>query len=490
MQLFNRGRFLTLSLSGLGAAAVLLASSSALAATYKVGPSKPYASLDEVAPLLEPGDVVEVDGGATYAGDVDFDNPGTAAQKITIRGIPVNGQRPVLEGGARTVAFNGDHYVFEGFEVTGGTNVCVFHHADDITLRDMEVHDCPGHGVLGADEDSGSLLMEYVEVYGCGSGDTKHQIYIATDEYAHPGSVFRMQHSFVHHGNGGNNVKSRAERNEIYYNWIEGAYYHEIELIGPDGQDPELAREDSDVVGNVFVKTGEWYVARIGGDGTGETFGRYRFANNTFLLAPGDSTAIRMFDGIESVEMHNNAFYRLGGGGVSVYTDGSASWATGQPVIAGVNNWIPSGSEAVPAQWAGTRSGSNPGFVDVDALDLRPSSGSALVNAGGTPVSPSGHSFSAPLAAPKFMPPAGESAGTGSAAPRTPSGKIDIGAYELGQGPQASLARDYDADLDARGDMDMGAGSCAYGSGGASCSGAAALAAASLLAAAGLRRRA
>ena len=34
--------------------------------------------------------------------------------------------------------------------------------------------------------------------------------------------------------NGGNAVKSRAQRNEIYYNWIEGAVYHELELIGPD----------------------------------------------------------------------------------------------------------------------------------------------------------------------------------------------------------------------------------------------------------------
>lgn len=66
-----------------------------------------------------------------------------------------------------------------------------------------------------------------------------------------------------HHSNGGNNVKSRAERNEIYYNWIEDAYYHELELIGPDpggapdGWSEELKREDSDVVGNVLRKTND-----------------------------------------------------------------------------------------------------------------------------------------------------------------------------------------------------------------------------------------
>src|SRR6185436_5833994 len=88
---------------------------------------------------------------------------------------------------------------------------------------------------------------------------------MATDEVAHPGAVFRLQHSYVHDsdfnnaGNGGNLIKSRAERNEIYYNWLENAFYHELELIGPDpngaqaGWTEALKREDSDVVGNVIV---------------------------------------------------------------------------------------------------------------------------------------------------------------------------------------------------------------------------------------------
>ncbi|MCZ7679294.1 MAG: hypothetical protein M5U28_11265 [Sandaracinaceae bacterium] len=72
------------------------------------------------------------------------------------------------------------------------------------------------------------MLLERVEVHHCGGGDRDHQIYMATDEVAYPGSVFRMQHCWVHDANSGNNVKSRAERNEIYSNWIEGAYYHEL----------------------------------------------------------------------------------------------------------------------------------------------------------------------------------------------------------------------------------------------------------------------
>ena len=44
----------------------------ASAATYQVGPGRTYTKLQDVAPLLAPGDLVEVDGGATYPGDVIF----------------------------------------------------------------------------------------------------------------------------------------------------------------------------------------------------------------------------------------------------------------------------------------------------------------------------------------------------------------------------------------------------------------------------------
>src|SRR5204863_6896191 len=148
----------------------------------------------------------------------------------------------------------------------------------------------------GNDSGAGSLTLEYSELYHNGNGESSHQIYMATDEAMYPQSVFRMQFCYVHDALGGNNVKSRAERNEIYYNWIEGAFYHELDLIGSQEYAEGVAREDSDVVGNVFVKTSTYQVARIGGDGTGQSFGRYRFVNNTFVLGTG-TLALRATDG-------------------------------------------------------------------------------------------------------------------------------------------------------------------------------------------------
>ena len=277
--------------------------------------------------------------------------------------------------------------------------------------------------------------MEYVEVHHSGGGTQLHQIYMATDETAYPGSVFRMQHCYVHDANGGNAVKSRAERNEIYYNWIEGALYHELELIGPDGQDPDLAREHSDVVGNVLVKRNTFYVTRFGGDGTGETFGRYRFVNNTVVVLPGGSAVFRLFDGIESVEMHNNVFAIDGSGVVNLVRTTEANWSTGSALIAGSNNWVATGASNVPAEWVGTLQGAEPGLIDLPGNDPRPLPGSPLIDAGATTTAgPPGYPFPSPLGAPAFHPPLGAIEATNTAQARPQVGSLDIGAYEYGTG--------------------------------------------------------
>jgi hypothetical protein len=410
--------------------------------TYRVGPSRQYPSLQQVTNLLLPGDTVLVDGDTTYAGGIVFSRPGSISSRILIRGIRINGRRPVINGGTNGVAFttgppSADHYTFEGFEVSNATFRGVYHQADDLILRDLVIHNC-NNGLMGADNGSGTLLLEYCEFYQCGSGTGAHQIYMATDESTHPGSVFRMQFCFVHDGTGGNNVKSRAERNEIYYNWIEGAVYHELELIGPDpagGVPAGLKREDSDVVGNVLWKratsygsAGTFFVSRFGGDGTGESKGRYRVVNNTVLM--GTSAVFRLFDGLESVEMHNNVFTTLSGTPAPIIRTAEAVWTAGER-ISGQNNWVRSGLTTLPAGWTGTVTGPDPGFRDVATNDLTPAAGSPLINAGtSTPLPPAGDGFPSPLFPPASLPPQHMLNSPGAASVRPAFGIIDIGAYE------------------------------------------------------------
>jgi hypothetical protein len=248
-----------------------------------------------------------------------------------------------------------------------------------------------------------------------------------------------MQYCYLHDQNGGNNIKSRAERNEIYYNWVSGGFYGEIELIGPDPHgnkkvNTDTAREDSDVVGNVFqhIPTQGTRMARVGSDGTGETKGRYRFVNNTFILRQGQvSPAVETFEGIESLEMHNNVFFRVGGAPIDkMVLETRTRWVAGR-VSTGSNNWIPTGSALVPTAWTATITGTNPGFTDISTYDVRPISTSPLVNAGNNaPASPAGHPFINPLFPPAFIPPLHTALAVGTASSRPVFGTIDIGAYE------------------------------------------------------------
>lgn len=436
----------------------------AAAATYTVGSGGQYASLQAAfnAVDLGPGDIVEVAGGVTY----DVGSPGIVmgagdsgapGNPVVVRGIRVGGQRPILRGGFNTIEFRSSNHVrFEGFEVTGtgdtltGTFRCIYHHAHEVTLRDVLVRDCPRHGILGGDQDTGSLTIEYSEVRNAGSNVGNHAIYMATDEVAYPGAVFRLRHSYVRDSrfddtrDGGNLVKSRAERNEIHYNWLEGAFFHELELIGPDpggapaGWSEGLAREDSDIVGNVIVHTAAFgSILRFGGDATGQTFGRYRFVNNTVVRLGGADTptVFRLFDGIAALEFHNNVFWREGASSLTLVRGVEADWPGGVVRVRGSNNWVKAGFALnpanLPAVLVGTLTGSSPGFTNVAALDFAPAVGSPLLDAGTTStVTPPDYDLANPLFPPLFQPPPGAALPAGAPIARPPSPPIDIGAFE------------------------------------------------------------
>lgn len=452
----------------------------AAAATYRVGLGETYRELGALPPL-QPGDVVEVVGGFTYQ-PASFDVDGTAAQPIVIRGLR-NGQnqRPRIMGGNNALELAGDHYVVEGLELTGGALRCLFVHAHGLVLRDLLIHDCPGHGIEGGGNGGGDLTLEFSEIHHSGRGTTQHQVYVSSDERAHPGSRFLMRFNWLHDGTGGNNVKSRSERNQIYFNWIQGAVYHELELIGPDPADadvPEdLAVEHSDVVGNVLVKGdghSSFWITRIGGDGTGQTFGRYRFVHNTIILASDSAGAFRLFDGLDSFEAHDNVIYRTSTAATTpvIVRDAEAIWRAGK-TIAGSRNWVVDTVNAVPAEWTGTLRGTMPGWTGFG--DYRPLEGSPLVDAAGAPVSPPGHEFPMPLPEPTNEPPLGEAMRPGSEVARPRVGALDLGALELGTGPAVSIDAGPgsngdggvgDGDGGIGGDGDGGGGCCQTGTDG------------------------
>lgn len=450
---------------------------------YKVGPTHKYKKVQDVLALLQPGDTVEVDGDATYPAPifVDPEYDGTKDKPITIEGISINGNRPIIKtlNATNMIEIGADNYIFDNFEVIGNLNEVlakysgvtyknimeqssgvrkeisnktvyrgIFHKADNLVVSNCIIHDAR-MGILGADEGSGSITVEYCDIYHNGTNSGQHNLYLSADEVAYPVSIARVQYNYIHDANTGNGLKTRARRNEVYFNWFENNYYQSLELIGPDpgfnedeaepafataesirGRNPEYGeffqREDSDVVGNVIIHDRASLV-RVGGDGTsdmslydenyelvlgedgrpvkvgpsyGQTYGRYRFVNNTFIHYEDDTDegtdprqAIRIEFGVESVELYNNVFYKPFGRPMSIISENidpdiinKANWASGNRQVKGANNWVQTGSLNVPeeSEWIGTITGTTPGFVDarpgVNNFNLRPDS--PLIEAG------------------------------------------------------------------------------------------------------------
>lgn len=432
----------------------------AFAATYTVGPSgRQYTQLSTLVDSvdLEPGDIVLVDGGATYNGDivVRSGDRGAAGNPVTFRwNRTVGSTRPILQGGTHTIKFQqSNHVVFEGFDVRGGTSTCVFSEAHDVTVRDAVIRDCPSHGILAADNNSGSFTLEYSEIFNSGSGQSRHPIYMQSDQVAYPDSVFLMRYNYVHDGNGGNLLKNRHERALIYYNWFENSTYQELELIGPDcetqqgGWTPGLRREDVDMVGNVIVHSNAWRNAiRTGGDLNGRSQGRLRMVNNTIIFnRPGIANAVLVQLGQESVEMHNNVVFQTGSGAApnilqvnpasdveTPYCEPTSRepWSSGRKV-AGSNNWVQSAATLVPTEWTGTLRGADPLLANITQFQLRPTANSPLLSAGNPqPPTPSAFPFPSPLALPQFDPPQRVKMAIGAQVARVYGTRIDIGALE------------------------------------------------------------
>ncbi|MBD8525673.1 hypothetical protein [Pseudomarimonas arenosa] len=347
---------------------------------FEVGPGKPFRELGEIANQLVAGDVVELSRDAVYQ-PVEFRRAGLPHAPITLRAAEGGIARPLIQGGSTTVSLRGaHHYRLQGIEITGGSQICLRHEANDTWLERSHVYGCERHGILGADLYTGSLKITATEVNDVGGQppgeNLKHPIYVATDRDRYPGSVLRVERSHIHDF-GGNGIKSRAERAEIHQNWIiassRGIY--SIELNGYEEYltEPGLT---ADVFGNV-LEHHHVFGLRMGGDGTGAHRGRVRIAHNTILQGSGFTQftpVLRFFHELEAVSVRNNVFARFADSAANLplrLVRDDATWTQGARLLDGESNWVPNGSDSIaagylPAEWNGTTFGTTPGYADLD----------------------------------------------------------------------------------------------------------------------------
>ena len=452
------------TLAGLTLLAALAGAADAFAVTYQVGPSRTHKQLTAVAGMLNPGDVVEVDGNATYSG-VLWTRSGSASQPIIIRGMASGAQRPVINGNAAHDAFRMDvnHYHVENLVISNAT-WCVYLRGTNLILRRVVVHTCREHGILGSDTLTGDMLLTEVEVYNQGDpalvapqGDGHHPIYISTDQVAYPNAVLRIEKSWIHDNHSGNSIKSRAKTVKIFHNWIEATNDQAsvLELLGPDPgglgmyppgsglcpvpdgtNDAQLCT--GEVVGNVLIARGtRAFMMRLGSDGTGHSRGRYHVVNNAFIAGGAFASGgamIRAFGPIQSIELHNNIFWMHNGDSTSyrIVRDRDAGgifeaqWVNGKRVtgsrnlvtgsaaayqsepaataISGLTNTIFAARDTVFANLTAAMV-TSPAYTNLANLDVRiPSTSPArrMGNAGST--STAGYQIPNPTNLPIFLP--------------------------------------------------------------------------------------
>jgi hypothetical protein len=363
----------------------------AAAATLSVGPGKAYATPCQALTKAVAGDVVEIDGGKTYSGDVCA----FYANDLTIRGV--NG-RPKIDAAGQNARGKGiwvvggtgttiDNVEMYGAKVADQNGAALRLDGVHLTLRNSYLHDNE-NGILTNNDGVSDIVVEDTEFGFNGYGDGySHNLYIGKVKSL----VFR--YNFSHDANAGHNLKSRANTNTIAYNRFSST-------TGKPSYEIDLPNAGTSVIlGNVIHQPAD--------------------NNNPGLVAYGMEGASNTGKDLYVV---NNTFIndRSSGGTFLLVSSGVTT-----PVVAQNNLFVGTGTFSTQGA---TLDRSNLkvasfAFTDRANFDLRPAPGSPAVDAGtDAGATAAGASLSA---AQEYLPVALFRA-------RAVNGKIDIGAYESG----------------------------------------------------------
>ena len=375
--------------------------------TFNVGPTREFRKIQDVLGMLLPGDTVIVDGDWAYPAPIFVSqrNGGRCPDtRVTFRGVPgASGTLPVIStlNAQNLFEVPADYITIESFIMIGNqftlmdifgydcydvlfdargwggawyaassryaefarrmTDRGIFQRGTGLVIRYNDISDT-NCGILSSDSDSGDILIEFNRVHRNGIAGAAHNIYLATGGAHYRDAVAIVRYNVIERSMNGNGLKTRAIRNEVYYNLFYDNKVQDLEVIGMDPGIPSRSflnenrfggtlattkynawrayengtgplpnhadnfgpmatfgnhthREDADVVGNLFINTrgaGLGFV-RMGGDGTGHSYGRYRFVNNTFAIlgTEGNSRIFRIEFGTESFEAYNNLIYSV-----------------------------------------------------------------------------------------------------------------------------------------------------------------------------------
>lgn len=346
--------------------ALTMTASLASAATYRVGPGREVKTLTAVAGKLRAGDVVEVDPG-TYREVLKLTADGTREKPITVRGVGET--RAVFDAESLNTSgvgqvprgilqIEGAYYVIEHLELKNarnGENAAGVRllHSTDAVIRDCYIHHCD-MGVFGDDRQTATI-----EDCDVGFNSTKQRSGYAHNFYM-AGNRVVVRGCHMHDCPFGQNYKSRAHYNELWYNWIADSAEGEAGIV--DSEETDRPNSNALLVGNMIISARE----RAGNAAKFVLFGSelghahdgtlYLF-RNTFIAGSGRINFITLDDAKAAAVVRGNIF---------VGSDKILNAPKPTVSVDGSENWMPSGSP-LPPGW-GAASDAALQYVDGDGV--------------------------------------------------------------------------------------------------------------------------
>jgi len=374
----------------------LLAAASLPAATLEVGSGKSFRTPCAAVAAARDGDTIEIDAHSRYLGDVCV----IPQNGLTLRGV--NG-RPILAAAGRSAqgkaiwVIQGNGVVVENLEFVGAAvpdrnGAGIRHEGGDLTIRDCYFHHNE-NGILTASNPRAHVLIEFSEFAWNGYGDGySHNIYIN-----HVGK-FTLRFSYSHDARAGHLVKSRAAENHILYNRLSTETSNaSMEIDIPNGG-------NTYIIGNLIYQgpnsaNGNLLTYRLEGAHPANPGSTLFVAHNTFVSHRFPMGAFLTVDRSVSTPptILNNIFD--GPGPITTHTFPRSAGNIQNPSVQ---------------------------YEDADRFDFRPAPFSPAVDAAVETRTPWKALF-------EYVHPA-------CGAPRTVTGKMDVGAFEAGPKPTGSVA--------------------------------------------------
>ncbi len=327
---------------------VMVTAKQANATVYQVGPGRAISTLGAVVGRLEPGDIVEIDAG-TYHEAVKIQRDGNAAAPIILRGV--GAARPLFDAQGLALSGRGavpraalqiegayirvEHLEFKN--ARNGENAAGIRLLDSTNalIRDCVVTQCD-MGIFGGDRQTARIEGCEVAFNGTASFEgTSHNFYMS-------GNRVVVRGCSIHDSLHGQNFKSRAHFNELWFNLIADSNEGEVGFVDAPGA-TDKPNSNALLFGNTLIsradRGGNHVKFLLFGSESGAAHqGTLYLFRNSFIARDARNQFVKLDAPGARAEMRNNVF--LGSQNIFV-----APQAPPQSVpLVASNNLVPMGA--------------------------------------------------------------------------------------------------------------------------------------------------